>query len=343
MCSGCVHRPPGTPLRECPPACGLLLYFAAGSTRYPVHETRCRCAADEPRAPNRSRRWGALRSEIKKRSPKGGGHSRSKAPRRRDRAPNGNAAKTLERSSQPPLAALVALDVAEALAIRAADTEIELLHVLVLAQALRLAVHDDAAVLQDVAIGGVAQRHVGVLLGQKEGDFFLAVEVFDDVEHLVHDLRCQAHGRLVEQHHGRVGHQRTSDGAHLLFAAGGIAGLRVAARLQAREVRVHLLQRLLHRGLAVGARVGAGHQVLLDRQVGEAVAAFHHLDQPALDQLGRESASMRSPRSSMVPLVTAPRSPASRLLTARSVVVLPAPLPPSSATMPPSGTSATRP
>ena len=47
---------------------------------------------------------------------------------------------------------------------------------------------------------------------------------------------------------------------------------------------------------------------------------------------------MRSPRSSIEPLVTSPRSPASRLLTARSVVVLPAPLPPISATMPPSGT-----
>ncbi len=51
-----------------------------------------------------------------------------------------------------------------------------------------------------------------------------------------------------------------------------------------------------------------------------------------------DSASMRCPRSSIVPLVTAPRSPASRLETARSVVVLPAPLPPSNATMPPSGT-----
>ena len=50
------------------------------------------------------------------------------------------------------------------------------------------------------------------------------------------------------------------------------------------------------------------------------------------------SDSMRSPRSSIEPLVTSPRSPRSRLLTARSVVVLPAPLPPSSATILPSGT-----
>src|SRR5687767_7230953 len=36
-CSGLVQRPPGTPLRECPPGFALLLYFAAGSTRCPVH------------------------------------------------------------------------------------------------------------------------------------------------------------------------------------------------------------------------------------------------------------------------------------------------------------------
>jgi hypothetical protein len=32
--------------------------------------------------------------------------------------------------------------------------------------------------------------------------------------------------RLVEQDHLRVGHQRAADGAHLLLAAGGVAGLR---------------------------------------------------------------------------------------------------------------------
>jgi hypothetical protein len=45
---------------------------------------------------------------------------------------------------------------------------------------------------------------------------------------------------------------------------------------------------------------------------------------------------MRSPRNSIEPLVTSPRSPLSRLEMARSVVVLPAPLPPRMATMPPS-------
>ena len=45
---------------------------------------------------------------------------------------------------------------------------------------------------------------------------------------------------------------------------------------------------------------------------------------------------MRSPRNSIVPLVTSPRSARSRFEIAFSVVVLPAPLAPSSATMPPS-------
>ena len=55
------------------------------------------------------------------------------------------------------------------------------------------------------------------------------------------------------------------------------------------------------------------------------------------------SRSIRSPRYSIVPLVTSPRSARSRLEIAFSVVVLPAPFAPSSATMPPSGTSSDTP
>src|SRR5688572_4173848 len=79
-------------------------------------------------------------------------------------------------SGEPALAALVALDVAIALALgaagRAAGAEIELAHVLVLAQHRRRAVHDDPAALEDVAVVGVTQRHAGVLLGEQEGDAF---------------------------------------------------------------------------------------------------------------------------------------------------------------------------
>ncbi|MNL62528.1 hypothetical protein D3C87_1865570 [compost metagenome] len=53
--------------------------------------------------------------------------------------------------------------------------------------------------------------------------------------------------------------------------------------------------------------------------------------------------STRSPRYSIEPLVTSPRSACSRLEMALSVVVLPAPLAPSSATILPSGTSSETP
>src|SRR6187455_1928278 len=101
-------------------------------------------------------------------------------------------ARAMARSSgQPALAALVALHVAIALSLArgAAGAEVELAHVLVLAQGRRGAVHDDTAALQDVAVVGVAQRHVGVLLGEEEGDAFLEIEVLHDLEHFLDDLR----------------------------------------------------------------------------------------------------------------------------------------------------------
>src|SRR6476620_7234541 len=96
-------------------------------------------------------------------------------------------------SSQPALAPLVGLHVAEALALGAADAEVELLDVLVLAQRLGVAVHHDAAVLQDVAVSGVAQRHVGVLFGQQEAHLLLGIDVAHDLEDLLDVLRCQPH------------------------------------------------------------------------------------------------------------------------------------------------------
>src|SRR5574343_1706387 len=85
-------------------------------------------------------------------------------------------------SSQPTLAALVALDVLEALTLATTYAQVELLHVFVGAQVFGFAVHHDAATLHDVAVVGVLERHIGVLLGDQEGDLFLLVEVLDDVE-----------------------------------------------------------------------------------------------------------------------------------------------------------------
>src|SRR5207245_2731026 len=71
---------------------------------------------------------------------------------------------------EPALAPAIVLDVAVALAARRRQSEIEFLDVLVAAQYRRGAVHHDAAVFEDVAVIGMTQRDVGVLLGDEEAD-----------------------------------------------------------------------------------------------------------------------------------------------------------------------------
>src|ERR1700730_16553248 len=141
-------------------------------------------------------------------------------------------------SRQPALAALVVLDVAVALAAAGGDAEIELLDVLVGAQCRGVAVEHDATVLQDVAVIGVAQRDVGVLLGEQEADALVAGEALDDVEDLLDYRRREPHRRLVEQDHLGPRHQRAADRDHLLLAARDVAGEALLALLQAREKAV---------------------------------------------------------------------------------------------------------
>src|SRR6185437_17036164 len=92
-----------------------------------------------------------------------------------------------------------------------------------------------------------------------------------------------------EEHHAWAGHERAADGAHLLLAARDVARERLAALPEAREVAVDHLQVGGHGAAAVAAREGAGEQVLLYREVAEAMAALHHLDAAAAHQIvGRE-------------------------------------------------------
>src|SRR5512138_871253 len=100
--------------------------------------------------------------------------------------------------SKPALAALVELEVLVARLAHAA-AEVELLHVLVRAQLVRLAVEDDAAALHDVAVVGDAEGEVRVLLDEQEARLLLAVHAHDDVEDLAHEERREAERRLVEE------------------------------------------------------------------------------------------------------------------------------------------------
>src|SRR5216684_8690149 len=181
------------------------------------------------------------------------------------------------RQLQPPLAPAVVLDVAERAAAFAADAEIEFLDVLVFAQRRGVAVEHHAAVLQDVAVMGVAQRHVGVLLGQQDRDLLALVEVLDDLEDLLDELRRQAHRRLVEQDGGGPAHQGAADRRHLLLAARGVASLAGAPVPEPREVVVDLLEVVGDLAALAAVDESAGQQVLLDREMAEAMAALHHL------------------------------------------------------------------
>src|SRR5256885_11678170 len=77
-------------------------------------------------------------------------------------------------NSQPAFSAPIRFHVAEALAAAGGKAEIELLHVLVLGERGAFAVHHHAAVFEDVAVVGVLERDVGVLLGQKKAHVLLA-------------------------------------------------------------------------------------------------------------------------------------------------------------------------
>src|SRR6266542_714659 len=200
--------------------------------------------------------------------------------------PSRRATGALVTASEPALAPLVELEIA--VAGRAAAAEVELLHVLVRAELVGLAVEDDPAVLHDVAVVRDPEREVRVLLDEQEARLLLAVHALDDVEDFAHEQRREAERRLVEEDELRARHERAADREHLLLAAGEVAGEPLAALSQAREVVEH------HLPVALEARpVVPGEpthrDVLVDRQVLEDAAALHHLeDAVADDLLGRE-------------------------------------------------------
>src|SRR5258706_4575457 len=96
-----------------------------------------------------------------------------------------------------------------------------------------------------------------------------AIERLGDV---LDDRRLDAFGRLVEDQHFRVRHQRAGDGELLLLSAGQIAALAVAHLVQYRksivdELGNDLVRHVLH----------ARQDVLLDSEIGKNHAALRHI------------------------------------------------------------------
>src|SRR5687768_7097235 len=93
---------------------------------------------------------------------------------------------------QPALTAPVMLGIAVALALVSAQAQVKLLHVLVARKRRGRAVHDYASGFEDVAVIGIAQRDVGVLLREQEAHALFLVQVAHDLENFLDDLRREA-------------------------------------------------------------------------------------------------------------------------------------------------------
>ena len=133
--------------------------------------------------------------------------------------------------------------------------------------------------------------------------------------------------RLVDEQHPVVVQQRARDRDHLLLPARQRAG---ALRRALLELREELVDEVVAR-LRVAFREA---KVLRDGEAGEDVAVLRDVADAVLDD--RDASAV--PVSSSSPRRTEPRRSTSPRI-ARSVVVLPTPLRPSSAVTPPSGTS----
>src|SRR5579864_7066365 len=96
--------------------------------------------------------------------------------------------------------------------------EVCLSQVLVLDQVGGPALEDESSGREDVAAVGDRERHVGVLLDDKDRDSGL-VHLLDDLEASLDEDGGQTHRGLVHQHELRSRHEGAPHGHHLLLAA----------------------------------------------------------------------------------------------------------------------------
>ena len=161
--------------------------------------------------------------------------------------------------------------------------EVELLDVVLLAQPLAGVFHDDAAVLQHVAVVGDVERHVRVLLDQEQRRAALAVDADDDLEDLARQARRQAEARLVEQDQSAAPPSARARCEHLLLPAReqpGRPGARARAGSGSSRRPFPCRAPTASRSRA---RVGAHQQVVAHRQQREHLAPFGHVAEAAPD------------------------------------------------------------
>ena len=159
----------------------------------------------------------------------------------------------------------------------------------------------------------------------------ICAEVLED---LLHHHRREAEARLVQHEEARPRHEPAADRAHLLLAAGQRARELARALGEPREEREHALERLAAPRARVARRRRPARGSRARSWWERAGGPPGTWAMPRATTRAGESPSIRAPSSAIVP-----RRSGTSPEIARSVVVLPAPLPPMSATISPAPTS----
>ena len=188
-----------------------------------------------------------------------------------------------------------------------------------------------AAFLENAEFAGDPPRERQLLLDQQHRDARVAIEPQDDVADLVHDVRLNAFGRLVQNQQRRLEHERAADRELLLLSAREIAAAPAQHLLQHRK-QVEDLRR--NRTPAAGARREADAQVLLDRQLRKDLASLGHVADAEPRAAGRRDLPEIGPPND----ISADEAGSSPMMHLSSVV-FPMPLRPMRQVRDPAGTA----
>src|SRR5215471_9475221 len=138
---------------------------------------------------------------------------------------------------------------------------------------------------------GKTQQGLEVLVDNQDrlALLFKSLEALPDLRP---DFRRETFRCLVKDQEFRIGHQRTSDRQHLLFAPGQFVAHVVAPLGERGEKAIDAIQGPL---LCALARRSGGHEIFLDRQRRKNLTAFWNESQSRLSDSKRRQTDEREP------------------------------------------------